>query len=52
MLFSAFHGCGLALAEVGAASHLARWWALWVLPPALPGWDLLLPAGGGGVSSV
>ena len=37
VLFSAFPGCGLVLAEVGPASRLARWWALWVLPPALSG---------------
>ena len=49
MLFSAFFGCGLVLAEVGAVILAARRLALWVLP-ALSGWDLLLVAGGRGPS--
>ena len=45
VLFSAFFGCGLALAEVGAVVGPSWWWALWVLPPALPGRDPSLVAG-------
>ena len=35
--FSAFRWCGLTYAEIGAVVSPALWWALWVMPPVLPG---------------
>ena len=39
---SAFAGYWLALGAVGVACCLAWWSPLWLLPPALAGWDLFL----------